>query len=71
MTPKERITSLIASMGYTVSACSEKADLITTLCFIVQIISINWNASLETGIVFGYGEQHTMMTGIILKPEDR
>ena len=33
MTPKERITSLIVSMGYTVSACSEKADLITTLFY--------------------------------------
>ena len=33
MTPKELITSLIVSMGYTVSACSQKTDLITILFY--------------------------------------
>lgn len=70
MAQKERITSLIASMGYMVSACSEKADLITTLFYHSDHI---YQLECFTGdwIVFGCWEQHTMMTGIIPKPEDR
>lgn len=70
MTPKERITSLIVSMGYTVSACSEKADLITTLfyrsdhIYQLECFTGDWDR-------IWLWEQHTMMTGIILKPEDR